>query len=60
MKNEYIIKNTNNNKFMVVNRIGLCETLATFKMYNTYEEAYKTAKAYCFKGNEPIDETKHH
>ena len=55
----YVIKNTNDNKFMVCYREGLCESWATGRFYNTFAEAYEMAKAYGF-GEEPKDETRHH
>ena len=54
-----VIKNTSNEKFMVCSRTGLCESLTTPYTYETYEEAYRVAKAYGW-GREPIDETRHH
>ncbi len=55
----YVIKNTNKDKFMVCYRECMVDRLAAWMVYDTYEEAYKVAKAYNF-GNEPVDETKHH
>lgn len=55
----YIIENTNTEKFMVVRREGMVESMVGGVIYETYEGAYKLAKAYnC--GREPIDETRHH
>ena len=56
---DYVIKNTNKEKFMVVYREGMVDSLRATDVYDTYEEAYKVAKAYLF-GKEPTDETRHH
>lgn len=55
----YVIKNTNDNRFMVCRREGLAESWATGAFYNTFEEAYRVAKVYGW-GATPIDETNHH
>ena len=55
----YVIKNTNKDKFMVCHRAGMVDSLAAWMIYDTYEEAYKVARAYNF-GREPVDETRHH
>ena len=55
----YVIKNTNKDKFMVCYREGMVDSLRATNIYETYEEAYKVAKAYNF-GHEPMDETRHH
>lgn len=54
---DYVIKNTNDNRFMVSYREGKCDSLHS--LHKTYEEAYKEAKAYLC-GEEPTDETRHH
>ena len=54
-----VIKNTSDEKFMVCDRTGLCESLTTPYTYETFEEAYRVAKIYGW-GREPIDETRHH
>ena len=55
----YVIKNTNNDEFMVCRREGKVDSLRATNIYKTYEESYKVAKAYNF-GREPMDETRHH
>ena len=55
----YVVKNTSDEKFMVCDRTGLCESLTTPYTYETFEEAYRVAKVYGW-GREPIDETRHH
>lgn len=60
---DYVIMNTNKGKFMVVNRVGrgYCAVERMVNHCDTYEEAYKWAKAYLFaKKIEPLDETEHH
>lgn len=56
---DYVIKNTNKDKFCVCYREGLCDSLRATNIFETYEEAYRVAKAYLF-GQEPTDETRHH
>ena len=53
----WVIKNTNNNEFMVCHREGRTDSL--WRIFKTFEEAHSYAKG-CNFGNEPIDETKHH
>ena len=55
----YVIINTNKDKFAVVHTEGSVRTRAAWMVYDTYEEAYAVAKAYLF-GQEPTDETRHH
>ena len=55
----YVIKNTNNDEFMVCRREGKVDSLRATNIYKTYEESYNVAKAYNF-GREPMDETRHH
>lgn len=56
---DYVIKNTNKDKFMVCYREGMVDSLRATNIYETYEEAYHAAKAYLC-GKEPTDETRHH
>ena len=56
---DYVIKNTNKDKFMVCYREGMVDSLRATNIYETYEEAYCVAKAYLC-GKEPTDETRHH
>ena len=56
---DYIIVNLNDGKFGVVNTEGGCRMLYSGHIFNTYEEAYKCARA-CLFGQEPTDETTHH
>lgn len=56
---DYVIVNTNKNKFAVIHTEGNVRTLTARMVYDTYEEAYAVAKAYLF-GQEPTDKTKHH
>lgn len=53
----WVIKNTNNGQFMVCYRE--CGTDSVRKVYKTFDEAYKAAKAYNF-GDEPINEVVNH
>lgn len=55
----YVIKNTNKDKFCVCYREGKCDSLRATNIFDTYEQAYRIAKAYN-NGREPLDETKHH
>ena len=55
----YLVENTNTEKFMVVYREGIVESMVGGIIYETYEEAYKWAKAYN-NGKEPLDQTRHH
>lgn len=56
---DYVIKNTCSGKFAVVCRREGVDRLAAWMVYDTYAEAYATAKAYLF-GQIPTDETSHH
>ena len=56
---DYVIINTNKDKFAVVHTEGSVRMLTAWMVYDTYEEAYVVAKAYLF-GQEPTDETRHH
>ena len=49
----WVIKNTNDKKFMVVHRE--CGSDSLWSIHNDFESAYKTAKAMGF-GKEPINE----
>ena len=55
----FLVENTNTEKFMVVRREGICESMLGGIIYDTYEKAYDLAKAFnC--GREPLDQTRHH
>ena len=56
---DYIITNLNNGMFGVVHTEGACRMLNSHHIFETYEDAYKCAKA-CLFGEEPTDETTHH
>ena len=53
------IRNTRDGKFAVVCREGSVRTLDWRHVYDSFEEAYKTAKVWSF-GGEIVDETTHH
>jgi len=57
MYTTYVIKNTNDNRFMVAHREFGVDS--RHSVHDTYEAAYKEAKIWNW-GREPIDETKHH
>lgn len=54
---DYIVKNTNDDRFMVCCRE--CGTDRLRSLHASFADAYQTARA-CLFGQEPTDETKHH
>lgn len=56
---DQVIINTNSGKFGVVHTEGCVRMLRPTDVFDTYDEAYRHAKAFLF-GQEPTDETTHH
>lgn len=54
------IINTNSGHFGVVLREGSVRTLNSHHIFDTFDEAYKTAKVWAFGNRDLVDETIHH